>query len=113
MPIITIFGATGTQGACISFLLVGPGLIANVAQGLRVDTDASKTLKAGGVEVVVGSLFDKESLKKAIQGSEVVFGGKNLVDAAKEVDVKFFIGGVIATSRIDFIAKAVSSPSPM
>jgi uncharacterized protein YbjT (DUF2867 family) len=39
-----------------------------------LDTDASKTLKAGGVEVVVGSLFNKESLKKAIQGFEVVFG---------------------------------------
>ncbi|KAJ7866231.1 NAD(P)-binding protein [Mycena olivaceomarginata] len=63
--------------------------------------------------VVVGNLWDKESLKTAIHGSEVVFGntnfwdpevfpadpkgageitqGKNLVDAAKEVGVKFFI----------------------
>ncbi|KAJ7673819.1 NmrA-like domain-containing protein, partial [Mycena polygramma] len=79
-----------------------------------LDSDASKALIANGVEVVVGNLFDKESLKKSIRGSEVVFGvtnfydsavftaedrtgsaeikqGKNLVDAAKEEGVKFFI----------------------
>ncbi|KAF7343289.1 DDE Tnp4 domain-containing protein [Mycena venus] len=88
-PIITIFGATGTQGS------------------------ASKALIARGVEVVVGNLWDKASLKDAIRGSDAVFGntnfwspdvypadpqgkgeitqGKNLVDAAKEVGVKFFI----------------------
>ncbi|KAJ7142844.1 NAD(P)-binding protein [Mycena epipterygia] len=87
MPIITIFGTTGTQG--------------------------SKALIAKGVEVVKGNLWDKESLKDAIRGSEAVFGttnfwdpevfpadpqgkgeitqGKNLVDVAKEVGAKFFI----------------------
>ncbi|KAF7360735.1 NmrA domain-containing protein [Mycena venus] len=79
----------------------------------KVDSDASKALAAKGVEVVAADLFDKESLKKAVRGSEAVFGvtnfwdpsvfpadetgkgeitqGKNLVDAAKEVGVKFFI----------------------
>jgi hypothetical protein len=97
-----------------------------------LDSAGSKALIAKGIEVVVGNLWDKESLKTAIHGSEVVFGvriyimeslwrfihswsdqntnfwdpevfladpkgtgeitqGKNLVDAAKEVGVKFFI----------------------
>ncbi|KAJ7606982.1 NmrA-like family-domain-containing protein [Mycena polygramma] len=79
-----------------------------------LDSDASKALIIKGVEVVVDNLFDKESLKKAIRGSEAVFGvtnfydsavftaedrtggaeitqGKNLVDAAKEEGVEFFI----------------------
>ncbi|KAJ7605955.1 hypothetical protein DFH06DRAFT_1384592 [Mycena polygramma] len=130
MPIITIFGATGTQDAEIR-LQIYYMLIRSAAAGSAVldavladgkytpravsrslDSDASKALTAKGVEVVVGNLFDKESLKKAIHGSEAVVTnfwdpavfsgddatgkgeivqGKNLVDAAKEAGVKFFI----------------------
>jgi uncharacterized protein YbjT (DUF2867 family) len=39
-----------------------------------LDTAGSKALIAKGVEVVVGNLWDKESLKKAIRGSDAVFG---------------------------------------
>jgi uncharacterized protein YbjT (DUF2867 family) len=39
-----------------------------------LDTAGSKALIAKGVEVVVGNLWDKESVKNAIRGSEVVFG---------------------------------------
>jgi uncharacterized protein YbjT (DUF2867 family) len=38
------------------------------------DSDAAKALKAKGIEVVKGDLFDLESLKGAIKGSEAVFG---------------------------------------
>ncbi|KAJ7681253.1 hypothetical protein B0H17DRAFT_943200, partial [Mycena rosella] len=75
-----------------------------------VDSDKSKALIAKGIEVKA-NLFDAESAKAAIRGSEAVFGvctysssvcpglmvtnlwrrGKNLVDAAKDVGVKFFI----------------------
>lgn len=40
----------------------------------NVDSDAAKKLKARGAEVVHGDLSDKESIKKAIAGSEGVFG---------------------------------------
>ncbi|KAJ7741375.1 hypothetical protein B0H16DRAFT_1862416, partial [Mycena metata] len=76
------------------------------------DSEMSLKLKAQGVEVVKGDALDKDSLVEALRGSEAVFGvhhrphspfesrrrgpneivqGKNLVDAAKEVGIKFFI----------------------
>jgi uncharacterized protein YbjT (DUF2867 family) len=39
-----------------------------------LNSAGSKALIAKGIEVVVGNLWDKESLKTAIRGSEVVFG---------------------------------------
>ncbi|KAJ7107744.1 hypothetical protein C8R44DRAFT_834198 [Mycena epipterygia] len=98
MPIITIFGATGTQGRAVLNAVLADGTYTPRAVSRSVDSSGSKALIAKGVEVVKGNLWDKESLKDAIRGSEAVFRGKgkitqgkNLVDAAKEVGVKFFI----------------------
>ncbi|KAJ7724712.1 hypothetical protein DFH07DRAFT_946306 [Mycena maculata] len=113
MPIVTIFGANGSQGSAVLDAVLADGKYTPRAVSRSVDSAASKALIARGVEVVAGNLFDKESLKKAIKGSEVVFGvtnfwdpevfpadpagkgeilqGKNLVDAAKEVGVKFLL----------------------
>ncbi|KAJ6612425.1 hypothetical protein B0H10DRAFT_2436983 [Mycena sp. CBHHK59/15] len=113
MPIITIFGATGTQGSSILNAVLADGKYTPRAVTRNPDSESSKKLIAKGVEVVKGNLFDKKSLKESINGSEAVFGttnfwdpevfpadhmgkgeieqGKNLVDAAKEVGVKFFI----------------------
>ncbi|KAJ7762873.1 hypothetical protein B0H14DRAFT_2539986 [Mycena olivaceomarginata] len=102
MPIITIFGANGTQGAAVLDAVLANGKYTPRAVSRSLDSAGSKALIAKGIEVVVGNLWDKESLKTAIRGSEVVFGvriytmedrygGENLVDAAKEVGVKFFI----------------------
>ncbi|KAJ7617615.1 NAD(P)-binding protein [Mycena polygramma] len=113
MPTIAIFGANGTQGSSVFEAVLADGKYTPRAVTRSLDTDASKALIARGVEVVVGDLWDEESLKKAIKGSDAVFGntnfwapdvypadpqgkgeitqGKNLVDAAKEVGVKFFI----------------------
>ncbi|KAF7343301.1 NmrA domain-containing protein [Mycena venus] len=112
-PIITIFGATGTQGSAVLEAVLADGKYTPRAVSRSLDSTQSKALIARGVEVVVGNLWDKESLKDAIRGSDAVFGntnfwspdvfpadpqgkgeitqGKNLVDAAKEVGVKFFI----------------------
>ncbi|KAK7008462.1 NmrA domain-containing protein [Favolaschia claudopus] len=111
MPIITIFGATGTQGAAVLEHILKDGKYTPRAVTRSLNSDKAKALIARGIEVVEGNLWDKESLKKAIKGSEAVFGntnfwdpdiypanpksevtqGKNLVDAAKEVGVSFFL----------------------
>ncbi|KAF7350615.1 NmrA domain-containing protein [Mycena sanguinolenta] len=113
MPIISIFGATGCQGSAVLEAVLADGKYTPRAVSRSLDSDASKALIDRGVEVVVGNLWDVESLKKAIRGSEAVFGntnfwdpevfpadpagrgeitqGKNLVDAAKAEGVKFFI----------------------
>ncbi|KAK7033716.1 NmrA domain-containing protein, partial [Favolaschia claudopus] len=113
MPIITIFGANGSQGTAVLEAILADGKYTPRAVSRSLDSAGSKALIAKGVEVVVGNLWDKESVKSAIRGSEAVFGntnfwdpeiwpadpegkgeitqGKNLVDAAKEEGVKFFI----------------------
>ncbi|KAJ7278856.1 NmrA-like family-domain-containing protein [Mycena rebaudengoi] len=113
MPVITIFGATGTQGSSVLTAVLADGKFTPRAVTRNPDSDSSKALKAKGVQVVKANLFDKESVKEALKGSDIVFGvtnfwdpevfpadhagkgeieqGKNLVDAAKEVGIKFFI----------------------
>ncbi|KAJ7628190.1 hypothetical protein DFH06DRAFT_1338643 [Mycena polygramma] len=113
MPTIAVFGANGTQGSSVLEAVLADGKYTPRAVTRSLDTEASKALIVRGVDFVVGDLWDKESLKKAIKGSDAVFGNtnfwapdvypadlqgkgeitqwKNLVDAAKEVGVKFFI----------------------
>ncbi|KAF8212662.1 hypothetical protein K438DRAFT_2009992 [Mycena galopus ATCC 62051] len=100
-------------GAAVLEAILVHGKYTPRAVSRSLDSAKSKALMARGIEVVVGNLWDKESVKKAIDGSEVVFGntnfwdpevfpadpegkgeitqGKNMVDAAKEAGVKFFI----------------------
>ncbi|KAJ7105057.1 hypothetical protein C8R43DRAFT_1047016 [Mycena crocata] len=109
--IVSVFGATGTQGAAVVHAFLKDGTFTPRAIVRNPDSDAGLKLKARGVEVVQGDVLDKASLVKALRGSEAVFGvtfpifplkaegegpneliqGKNLVDAAKEVGVKFFV----------------------
>ncbi|KAK7043419.1 NmrA domain-containing protein [Favolaschia claudopus] len=113
MPIVTVFGATGTQGSAVLEAVLTNGKYTPRAVTRNLDSAKSKALAAQGIEVVVGNLWDKESLKHAIRGSEAVFGitqfwdpevtgqdpegkgeitqGKNLVDAAKEEGIAFFV----------------------
>ncbi|KAJ7259126.1 NAD(P)-binding protein [Mycena haematopus] len=119
MPTISIFGATGTQGSAVLEAVLADGKYTPRAVTRKIDSDAAKALIAKGVEVVVGNLWDVESIKKAIRGSEAVFGvtnywdpevfpadpqgkgeitqGKNLVDAAKAEGIKFFIWRLVQT----------------
>ncbi|KAJ6610611.1 NAD(P)-binding protein [Mycena sp. CBHHK59/15] len=120
MPIVTIFGATGVQGSAVLNAVLADGTFTPRAVSRNPDSDSSKALKAKGIEVVKGDLYDKESLKEAINGSEAVFGvtnfwdpsvfpgtengkgeieqGKNLVDAAKGTGVKFFVWSGLPSS---------------
>ncbi|KAJ7059705.1 NAD(P)-binding protein [Mycena amicta] len=111
--IFTIFGANGSQGSSVLESVLADGTFTPRAISRSLDSKGSQALIARGVEVVVADLFDKEAVKKAVRGSEVVFGvtnfwdpavfpadpkgageitqGKNLVDAAKEEGVKYFL----------------------
>lgn len=96
--IVTIFGATGTQGENrasnthtldpIADLFIGSSVVdALLADGTfttraatrNPDSEASKKLKARGAEVVKCDLWDKESVKQALAGSEGVFGVSTLI----------------------------------
>ncbi|KAJ7776630.1 hypothetical protein DFH07DRAFT_911950 [Mycena maculata] len=109
--VVSVFGATGTQGAAVIRALLKDGTFVPRAITRNPDAEAAQKLKQSGVEVVKGDSLDKASLVNAIRGSEAVFGvtvpifplkaegegpneivqGKNMVDAAKEAGVKFFI----------------------
>ncbi|KAJ7704997.1 hypothetical protein B0H17DRAFT_1326445 [Mycena rosella] len=108
--IVSVFGATGLQGSAVVEALLKDGTFTPRAISRNPESDASLKLKARGVEVVKGDSGDKPSLVDALRGSEAVFAvtvpaftdstgatpdeltqGTNMVDAAKEVGVKFFI----------------------
>ncbi|KAJ7456731.1 NAD(P)-binding protein [Mycena galericulata] len=107
--IVSVFGATGTQGAAVVKALLKDGTFVPRAIGRNPDSDSARKLKASGIEFAKGDSFDKASLVSALRGSEAVFAmtapvfplkaegpdeitqGKNIIDAAKEAGVKFFI----------------------
>ncbi|KAF7361046.1 NmrA domain-containing protein [Mycena sanguinolenta] len=106
--VVSVFGATGLQGGAVVDALLKDGTFVPRAITRDPESEASKKLKARGVEVVKADSIDKASLVAALRGSEAVFAvtlpvipktegkgedvqGKNIVDAAKEAGVKFFI----------------------
>ncbi|KAJ7769425.1 hypothetical protein B0H16DRAFT_1881953 [Mycena metata] len=106
--IVSVFGATGLQGSAVVDALLKDGTFIPRAITRDPNSALSQKLKARGVQVVRGDSLDKESLVSALEGSEAVFAvtvinfsradgkdeatqGRNMVDAAKEVGVKFFI----------------------
>ncbi|KAJ6452652.1 hypothetical protein C8R45DRAFT_1193692 [Mycena sanguinolenta] len=106
--IVSVFGATGLQGGCVVDVLLKDGTFIPRAITRDPDSEVSKKLRARGVEVVKADAVDKASLVAALRGSEAVFAvtmpvfsttegkgedeqGKNMIDAAKEVGVKFYI----------------------
>ena len=109
--IITVFGATGNQGgSIISTILNTPSLSSKYA--IRAVTrdptkESAESLAAKGATLVQADLNDLDSVRKAVKGSDFVFGvtnfwddmanlsgarevkqGKNLVDASKAEGVK-------------------------
>ncbi|KAG8216856.1 hypothetical protein J3R82DRAFT_7119 [Butyriboletus roseoflavus] len=109
--IVTVFGATGTQGSSVVRTLLADGTFTPRAVTRNTNSEKALRLKALGAEVVQGDLWDVPSLTNAMNGAEGVFGvtdyydpknsaqgptsevllGKNLVDAAVASGVKFFI----------------------
>ncbi|KAJ6458971.1 hypothetical protein C8R45DRAFT_879890 [Mycena sanguinolenta] len=107
--VVSVFMATGLQGGAVVDALLKDGTFVPRAITRDPDSEASKKLKARGIEVVKADAVDKASLVAALRGSEAVFAvtmpvlskteegkrevdqGKNMVDAAKEAGVKFYI----------------------
>ncbi|KAJ7770031.1 hypothetical protein B0H16DRAFT_1881825 [Mycena metata] len=106
--IVSVFGATGIQGSAVVGALLKQGTFTPRAITRNPDSEASQKLKARGVEVAQANSLDKASLVRALRGSEAVYAvtlpsfppvegkdevtqGKNMIDAAKEVGVKFFV----------------------
>ncbi|KAJ7769126.1 hypothetical protein DFH07DRAFT_880539 [Mycena maculata] len=119
--IVSVFGATGLQGSAVIKTLLKDGTFVPRAITRNPDAEAAQKLNQSGVEVVKGDSLDKASLVNALRGSEAVFAvtfpifplkaegegpnevvqGKNIVDAAKEAGVKFFIfTGMPSINRI-------------
>ncbi|KAF8552073.1 NAD(P)-binding protein [Imleria badia] len=109
--IVTVFGATGKQGSSVVKTLLADGTFTPRAVTRDPSSEKALELKRLGVEVVQGDLWDVPSLRNAMKGAEGVFGvtdpydpenlaqgetsemlmGMNLVDAAIEANVKFFV----------------------
>ncbi|KAJ7473825.1 hypothetical protein B0H11DRAFT_2036127 [Mycena galericulata] len=108
--IVSIFGATGLQGSSVLESLLKDGMFTPRAITRDPSSKASVQLRERGVEVVQGDSGDRASLVRALRGSEAVFAvtvpvlpprfpdgpselvqGTNMVDAAKEAGVRFFI----------------------
>ncbi|KAJ6464676.1 hypothetical protein C8R47DRAFT_991934 [Mycena vitilis] len=108
--IVAVFGATGLQGSSVVQRLLKDATFTPRAITRNPDSAASLKLKESGVDVVKADPGDKASLVNALRGAEAVFGvtvpilpprwegtvteitqGKNMIDAAKEAGVKFFV----------------------
>ncbi|KAJ7624633.1 hypothetical protein FB45DRAFT_869541 [Roridomyces roridus] len=122
MPVISILGATGQQGSAVLRSILSDGTFTPRALTRNPDSPASQALAAQGVQVVKADLWDTESIKEALAGSDLVFGvtnfwdpsvfpgtpngvgeitqGKNLVDAAKAVGIKFFVWSALPSSKL-------------
>ncbi|EIW78415.1 NAD(P)-binding protein [Coniophora puteana RWD-64-598 SS2] len=105
---VAVFGATGSA---VVKTLLADGTFTPRAITRNASSERAQKLKALGVEVVEANAWDISSLKRALTSCEGVFGvtdyydpknfaegtssettmGKNIVDASKETDVKFFI----------------------
>lgn len=109
--IVAVFGATGTQGLSVVQALLADGTFVPRAITRNSSSEKALKLKTLGAEVAQADLWDIDSLKQALSDVEAVYGvtdyydpknfaqghnsemllGKNLVDAAKAMDVKYFI----------------------
>ncbi|KAI5900093.1 NmrA-domain-containing protein [Schizophyllum commune H4-8] len=102
--IATIFGASGEQGSSVLNAVLKDGTFKPRVVTRNTNSESSKKFVDLGAEVVQADSGDRESLKKALAGSEVVFlvtflfgatsefdQGKNVIDISKEVGVKFLV----------------------
>jgi len=104
-PIILVTGATGAQGGSVAYALLKEKKFAVRALTRDRNSPAAKELAKAGAEIVMGTLDDIESLKRAMKGCYGVFGvtnfwehyekeyhhGKNLISAVYHAKIKHFV----------------------
>ncbi|KAL1669407.1 hypothetical protein GGF50DRAFT_110379 [Schizophyllum commune] len=102
--IATVFGATGKQGSSVVRALLADGTFKPRAVTRDPNSPAAKKLVEQGAEVVQADMADKDAVKKAVTGAEVVFlvtapftsttevvQGTNIIDGSKATGVKFLV----------------------
>lgn len=104
-PLILVTGATGAQGGSVAHHLLQSGAFRLRALTRHPESAKAQALKDAGAEVIAGDLSDKDSLLKALQGCDGVFGvtnfwehfggeydhGINLIDAVVDSGAKQFV----------------------
>ncbi|KAH7139804.1 hypothetical protein B0J13DRAFT_478121 [Dactylonectria estremocensis] len=120
--LVTVYGATGAQGGSVvrSLLRNHSGIFQVRAISRNPDSEAARALAAAGAEVVKADGFKKEELVKSFAGSWGIFVntnsddpavgqkngpsetaiGKDVVDAAVEAGVKYFVYSGLASASI-------------
>ena len=99
--LITVFGATGSQGGPVARALLAGGFKV-LAVTRSADSDKAKALQAAGAEVVAGSVTDAESVRTAVAGAygayivtlvspEETAVGKAAADECKKAGVKHVV----------------------
>ncbi|KAI5452805.1 hypothetical protein NCC49_000550 [Naganishia albida] len=103
-PLITVFGATGTQGGSVIDHLVSSSKPYRIRAVTRDPSKPSgKKLQEKGCEVVKAEMGNADEVKNVVQGSEIVFGVTNFWEhgAEKEIaDGKILIDAVKSTPGI-------------
>ncbi|WP_290055992.1 NmrA family NAD(P)-binding protein [Amycolatopsis solani] len=105
MSPVLVTGATGKQGGATARALLKAGI---PVRALVRDPARAQAVRELGAELVVGDLYDPESLRPAVRGVRGVFSvqmpdlsdldgdsewvqGRNLIDAAREAGVPQFV----------------------
>ncbi|KAJ7811021.1 hypothetical protein B0H14DRAFT_2606827 [Mycena olivaceomarginata] len=88
MPVITIFGANGTQGSAVLEAVLASGKYC-IRRALSHEVLTPRGAKRSSQRNT--NFWDPEVFPADPKGAGELTQGKNLVDAAKEVGVKFFI----------------------
>lgn len=75
LPLLVVFGATGSQGRSVITALQTSNNAAYRLRGLTSNqsSDAAKELSKSGVEVVEVDIGSEASIHRAVEGAEVVF----------------------------------------
>ncbi|KAM9986128.1 hypothetical protein ACTFIZ_004407 [Dictyostelium cf. discoideum] len=110
--LVTVFGATGQQGSSVVRELLKNGNFKVRALTRDPNSEASKSLKELGAEIVKSNDTDsKEAIQEVLKGSDAVFAltiafvqnetevGKKIADAAFEAGVKHFVFSGLAPSN--------------
>ncbi|KAI9770840.1 MAG: hypothetical protein M1839_003035 [Geoglossum umbratile] len=71
--LITVFGATGTQGGSVVEALLQDKSLKIRGVTRNVNSESAKSLLSKGVEVVSADLNNEDSLVKAVEGSNYIF----------------------------------------